>query len=48
MDNKDKTIMIRVTEEEKKFIENKAREHGFRFIAEYVRIMCLKGKLEIK
>ena len=48
MENKTTQIIIRLSEQEKKDIEQKAKDHGFRFVAEFVRVMMIKGTLEIK
>jgi hypothetical protein len=37
-----------LTEEEKKEIEKRAKEHGFTSLSEFMRVMLIKGKLEFK
>lgn len=41
-------ILIKVSKEEKEQITQRAKENGFASISEFIRIMTLKGKLEIK
>ena len=45
---KTKRLNFFLTEDEKKEIEKRAKEHGFSSLSEFMRVMLLKGKLEIK
>ena len=40
---KNETIVIRLTEQQKKIIESKARMYGFKAISEYIRVVALNA-----
>jgi hypothetical protein len=42
------SLLIRLTPEEKKQMEERCEQFGFTQVSEFVRALALKGKLEIK
>ena len=47
-ENKTETIIIKTTKKEKEMIELRAIENNFQSVSEFIRVLVLKGKLEIK
>jgi uncharacterized protein (DUF1778 family) len=46
-ENKTETIILKATKKEKDLIEARALENNFQSVSEFIRVLALKGKLEI-
>jgi hypothetical protein len=47
-DNKIESILIKLTKLEKNEIEERAKKYNFSSTSEFIRVLALKGKLEIQ